>query len=354
MLLNAANTSFIILSSILVLFMTPGLAFFYGGLVSKRNVVNTMLSVFVMTGVAIVLWVMVGYSLSFEGDIHGIVGTLDNFFMNGVKLGALTATKIPTGIYSIFEMMFAIITPALFVGAVVGRIKFNFLLVFLILWSILIYYPMVHLVWSAHGLLAGLGTLDFAGGTVVHINAGITAFVLSAFLGKRIKFGDKPHTHYNLPWVLLGATILWIGWYGFNAGSALAVNNIAAQATITTTMSTGTAMVTWMILDMIISGKPTLVGVCTGTLCGLVGITPACGFVTIAGSFWIGMFSTFARTSSLTTSKIESGLMTLWMPLAVTVSVGLSEVFSPACSLLKLLTPSSPTTVFSMAAASTS
>lgn len=294
MLLNAANTSFIILSSILVLFMTPGLAFFYGGLVSKRNVVNTMLSVFVMTGVAIVLWVMVGYSLSFEGDIHGIVGTLDNFFMNGVKLGALTATKIPTGIYSIFEMMFAIITPALFVGAVVGRIKFNFLLVFLILWSILIYYPMVHLVWSAHGLLAGLGTLDFAGGTVVHINAGITAFVLSAFLGKRIKFGDKPHTHYNLPWVLLGATILWIGWYGFNAGSALAVNNIAAQATITTTMSTGTAMVTWMILDMIISGKPTLVGVCTGTLCGLVGITPACGFVTIAGSFWIGMFSTFA------------------------------------------------------------
>ncbi len=292
--MNTANTSFMILASILVLFMTPGLAFFYGGLVSKRNVVNTMLSVFIMTGVAIVLWVMLGYSLSFEGDIHGIIGTLNNFFMNGVKLGALTATKIPVGIFSIFEMMFAIITPALFVGAVVGRIKFNFLLVFLILWSILIYYPMVHLVWSPNGLLAGLGTLDFAGGTVVHINAGITAFVLSAFLGKRIKFGDIPHTHYNLPWVLLGTAILWIGWYGFNAGSALGVDNIASQATITTTMSTGTAMVTWMILDMIISGKPTLVGVCTGTLCGLVGITPACGFVTIAGSFWIGMFSTFA------------------------------------------------------------
>lgn len=292
--MNAANTSFMILSSILVLFMTPGLAFFYGGLVSKRNVVNTMLSVFIMTGVAIVLWIVVGYSLSFSGNIGGVIGNVQNFFMNGVDLTALTATKIPTGIFSVFEMMFAIITPALFVGAVVGRIKFNFLLVFLILWSIIIYYPMVHLVWSPHGILYGLGVLDFAGGTVVHINAGVTAFVLSAFLGKRIKFGDRPHNHYNLPWVLLGATILWIGWYGFNAGSALGVDNIAAQATITTTMSTGTAMVTWMILDMVISGKPTLVGVCTGTLCGLVGITPACGFVTIAGSFWIGMFSTFA------------------------------------------------------------
>ncbi|GHP14102.1 ammonium transporter [Lentilactobacillus fungorum] len=292
--MNAANTSFMILSSILVLFMTPGLAFFYGGLVSKRNVVNTMLSVFIMTGVAIVLWIVIGYSLSFSGNIGGVIGNVQNFFMNGVDLTALTATKIPTGIFSVFEMMFAIITPALFVGAVVGRIKFNFLLVFLILWSIIIYYPMVHLVWSPHGILYGLGVLDFAGGTVVHINAGVTAFVLSAFLGKRIKFGDRPHNHYNLPWVLLGATILWIGWYGFNAGSALGVDNIAAQATITTTMSTGTAMVTWMILDMVISGKPTLVGVCTGTLCGLVGITPACGFVTIAGSFWIGMFSTFA------------------------------------------------------------
>jgi Amt family ammonium transporter len=253
-----------------------------------------MLSVFIMTGVAIVLWIVVGYSLSFSGNIGGVIGNVQNFFMNGVDLTALTATKIPTGIFSVFEMMFAIITPALFVGAVVGRIKFNFLLVFLILWSIIIYYPMVHLVWSPHGILYGLGVLDFAGGTVVHINAGVTAFVLSAFLGKRIKFGDRPHNHYNLPWVLLGATILWIGWYGFNAGSALGVDNIAAQATITTTMSTGTAMVTWMILDMVISGKPTLVGVCTGTLCGLVGITPACGFVTIAGSFWIGMFSTFA------------------------------------------------------------
>lgn len=294
MLMNLANVSFMVLSSILVLFMTPGLAFFYGGLVSKRNVVNTMLSVYVMTGVAIMLWIIVGYSLSFEGDFGGVIGNVSHFFMNGVDLNKLTSTKIPTGLYAIFQMMFAIITPALFVGAVVGRIRFKFLLVFLVCWSVLVYYPMVHLVWSANGLLARLGTVDFAGGTVVHINAGITAFVLSIFLGKRIHYGDKPHTHYNLPWVLLGTAILWIGWYGFNAGSALGVSSVAVQATITTTVATATAMVAWMILDMFIQGKPTLVGVCTGTLCGLVGITPAAGFVTINGAFWIGLAGTGA------------------------------------------------------------
>lgn len=290
--MNLANVAFMILSSILVLFMTPGLAFFYGGLVSKRNVVNTMLSVFIMTGVAIILWILIGYSLSFVGDHGGVFGSWAHPFMRGLDLNTLTSTHIPTSLYSLFQMMFAIITPALFVGAVVGRIRFKFLLSFLVVWSIFIYYPMVHMVWSPSGILAKLGTLDFAGGTVVHINAGVTAFVLSAFLGKRIKFGDIPHTHYNLPWVLLGATILWIGWYGFNAGSALGVNNVAVQATITTTVATATAMVAWMFLDIFVKGKPTLVGVCTGTLCGLVGITPGAGFVTIAGSFWIGLIAT--------------------------------------------------------------
>ncbi|MCH5461435.1 ammonium transporter [Lactobacillus sp. LC28-10] len=290
--MNLANVAFMILSSILVLFMTPGLAFFYGGLVSKRNVVNTMLSVFIMTGVAIILWILIGYSLSFVGDHGGLFGSWAHPFMRGLNLNTLTSTHIPTSLYSLFQMMFAIITPALFVGAVVGRIRFKFLLSFLVVWSIFIYYPMVHMVWSPSGILAKLGTLDFAGGTVVHINAGVTAFVLSAFLGKRIKFGDIPHTHYNLPWVLLGATILWIGWYGFNAGSALGVNNVAVQATITTTVATATAMVAWMFLDIFVKGKPTLVGVCTGTLCGLVGITPGAGFVTIAGSFWIGLIAT--------------------------------------------------------------
>ncbi|TPR24509.1 ammonium transporter [Apilactobacillus micheneri] len=291
--MDLASTSFVFLSSILVLFMTPGLAFFYGGLVSKKNVVNTMLSVFIITGLAILLWIILGYSLSFSGNIGGFIGNLSNPLMHGIDLKTLMPNKIPTSVYAIFEMMFAVITPALFVGSVVGRIHFKFLLVFIILWSIVLYYPMVHMVWSPNGILAKLGTLDFAGGTVVHINAGITALILSIFLGKRMK-GNRHAHHYNLPWVLLGTTILWIGWYGFNAGSALAVNNVAMQATMTTTVATATSMLVWMLLDMYFVGKPQLDGVCTGTLCGLVGITPAAGFVTITGSFVIGIVATFA------------------------------------------------------------
>ena len=289
--MDLASTAFVFLSSILVLFMTPGLAFFYGGLVSKKNVVNTIMSVFIMTGVAVVLWVAIGYSLAFSGDTNVFIGNLSHWFMQGVDLTKLTATKIPTSIYAIFEMMFAVITPALFVGAVVGRIHFKFLLWFIILWSIIVYYPMVHMVWTPQGILAQLGTLDFAGGTVVHINAGITALVLSIFLGRRLNYG-KITKHYNLSWVLLGTAILWIGWYGFNAGSALSVNSVAMQATMTSTVSAATAMMVWMLLDMHFVGKPQLGGICTGTLCGLVGITPAAGYVTIVGSIVIGIVAT--------------------------------------------------------------
>lgn len=289
--MDLASTGFVFISSILVLFMTPGLAFFYGGLVSKKNVVNTTMSVFIMTGLAVILWVVIGYSLSFSGNIGGFIGDLTHPFMHGIDLNSLTATKIPVSIYSIFEMMFAVITPALFVGAIVGRIRFKFLLWFVILWSIIIYYPMVHMVWSPNGILEQLGTLDFAGGTVVHINAGVTALVLSIYLGKRLDFG-KTTKHYNLSWVLLGTAILWIGWYGFNAGSALGVNNVAMQATMTSTVAAATSMMVWMLLDMHFVGKPQLGGICTGTLCGLVGITPAAGFVTITGAFVIGIVAT--------------------------------------------------------------
>lgn len=305
--MSAANSTFLVLSSILVLFMTPGLAFFYGGLVSKRNVVNTMLSVFMICGLAILLWVLVGYSLSFSGNLGGIVGNLKAVWLHGVNLAALTPTKIPTGLYLIFQMMFAIITPALFVGAVVGRIRFKFLLSFIVFWSLLIYYPMVHMVWDS-GILAKLGVIDFAGGTVVHINAGITALVLSAFLGPRYNYGKGETQHYNILWVLLGTAILWIGWYGFNAGSALAMNGVAIQAFLTTTIATATSMMTWMVIDMITKGKPTLVGVCTGTLCGLVGITPACGYVTAAGAFWIGLIATMTSYAFITLLKPRLGI----------------------------------------------
>ncbi|WP_125981246.1 ammonium transporter [Loigolactobacillus iwatensis] len=305
--MNTANTTFVIIASILVLFMTPGLAFFYGGLVSKRNVVNTMLSVFFIIGIAILLWISVGYELSFNGNIHGFIGIVHHFFLANLNLKQLTATGIPRGLYLFFQMMFAVITPALFVGAIVGRIRFKFLFWFIVLWSFAIYYPMVHMVWSPHGLLANLGIIDFAGGTVVHITAGITAFVLSAFLGHRFNYGQTTK-HYNLPWVLLGTSILWVGWYGFNAGSALAINNIAIQAALTSTVAAATSMVAWLFLDTHFVGKPTLVGVCTGTLCGLVGITPAAGYVTIGGAFWIGLLATAASYSFITYLKPRIGV----------------------------------------------
>ncbi len=287
--MNVANTAFVLLASVLVWFMTPGLAFFYGGLVSKRNVVNTMLSVFYITGIAILLWALFGYEMAFGPDIGGVIGKIQGLFLNGANLSGLRPDKLSNGAFVLFQMMFAIITPALFIGAVVGRIRFSFLTWFIVLWSILIYYPLVHLVWSADGLMAGWGVLDFAGGTVIHINAGITALVLSGFLGARHAKQSQPS---NRPWVLLGTAILWIGWYGFNAGSALAANGTAINAALTTSVAAAASLVMWMFLDVAKHGKPTLIGVCTGALCGLVGVTPACGYVTIFGSFVIGIAAT--------------------------------------------------------------
>lgn len=285
--MNAVNTTFLILATILVFSMTPGLAFFYGGLVSKNNVVNTMLSVFVLCGLSVVLFIAVGYELSFGADIGGVIGHVSHFFLSGFDLNAVKDPQmgLTHAIFLAFEMMFAIITPALFVGSIVGRMHFNFLMIFVIFWSLFVYYPMVHMVWTPNGLLASLGVLDFAGGTVVHINAGVTALLLSLFLGPRLKKNDE---HYNLSWVLLGTAILWIGWYGFNAGSAFWVDNVALNAFLTTTVATAVAMLTWLLLEVFLKGRPTLVGVCTGALCGLVGITPGTGYVTNTGAFFIG------------------------------------------------------------------
>ena len=301
-MLNGANTVFLIVSSILVFCMTPGLAFFYGGLVSRKNVVNTMLSVFIICGVAVLLFCFVGYELCFNGDIGGIIGQVKHLFLSGVDIGSIVNKDagINLGTYLIFEMMFALITPALFVGAIVGRMRFNFLLVFIICWTFVIYYPLVHMVWSPSGLMFKAGVLDFAGGTVVHINAGITALILSICLGPRLK---RETEHYDLPWVLLGTAILWIGWYGFNAGSALAADKIALQAFITTTVATGSAMMAWMLIEMKVDGKPTLVGVCTGALCGLVGITPGAGYVTVVGAFFIGIICTCTSFAFITHIK---------------------------------------------------
>ncbi|MGV0011966.1 ammonium transporter [Limosilactobacillus fermentum] len=284
--MNAANVLFVMVSSILVFFMTPGLALFYGGLSEKKNVVNTFMSVYFICGVAVIMWIIVGYSLSFSGNVWGLFGNLHWAMFHHVNIFALTATKIPTGLYSMFQMMFAIITPALFIGAVVGRARPWFIVAFVIFWSLLVYYPLVHMVWGG-GILGKLGTLDFAGGTVVHINAGVTALVLSWMVGPRLqRHNDQPA---NLGLVLIGTSILWLGWYGFNAGSALAIDNVAVQAMLTTTVATAVAMVAWQLLEVSFTGKVSLVGTCTGTVCGLVAITPAAGYVTISGAVMIGL-----------------------------------------------------------------
>ncbi|MBW1604911.1 ammonium transporter [Lactobacillus sp. Sy-1] len=290
--MSLGSTVFVLISAILVLLMTPGLAFFYGGLVSKKNVVNTMFLVFIMTGMVALMWVIFGYGFSFVGN-GAFIGDFKHFFLSGLDLNSLQPTKIPTGVYMLFQMMFAVITPGLFIGAIVGRTKMKFILLFIFVWSIVVYYPMVHMVWSPTGFLAKMGTLDFAGGTVIHINAGVTAFVLAKLIGKRLNYGKKIQA-YSVPLVLIGTTLLWIGWYGFNAGSALAMNDVAMQAAVTTTVATGASMMTWFFMDVIFNKQASLMGVCTGTLCGLVGITPATGFVTVAGAFWIGIIATIA------------------------------------------------------------
>lgn len=298
--MNAANVLFVMVSSILVFFMTPGLALFYGGLSEKKNVINTFMSVYFICGVAVIMWIIVGYSLSFSGNVWGLFGNLHWAMFHHVNIFALTATKIPTGLYSMFQMMFAIITPALFIGAVVGRARPWFIVAFVIFWSLLVYYPLVHMVWGG-GILGKLGTLDFAGGTVVHINAGVTALVLSWMVGPRLqRHNDQPA---NLGLVLIGTSILWLGWYGFNAGSALAIDNVAVQAMLTTTVATAVAMVAWQLLEVSFTGKVSLVGTCTGTVCGLVAITPAAGYVTISGAVMIGLGASICSYLFITYAK---------------------------------------------------
>ncbi len=287
--ISAGDTAWVLASCALVMFMTVGLAFFYGGLVRPKNALNTMMMSMVALGVISVQWVLFGYSIAFGHGtpFWGGLGWL-GFHGVGADADPAYAATIPLQAHAMFQLMFAIITPALISGAIVERMRFPAYVVFLVLWATFVYDPLAHWVWGAGGWLQKLGALDFAGGTVVHISSGVSALVAARMLGPRRDFKRVPIVPHNVPLVLLGAGILWFGWFGFNAGSALAANGLAAQAFTATNTAAAMAMVTWTCLDWIRNGKATAVGAATGLVVGLVAITPASGYVTPLASIVIG------------------------------------------------------------------
>lgn len=287
--MNAGDTAFILLCAAFVFIMTPGLAFFYGGMVRRKNVGNTMMQCVFIMGVSVIMWVLVGYALSFGGNHAGIIGGAKWFGFNGVgmKPGPYAST-IPNLAFAAFQMMFAMITPALITGSLVGRVKFKALFLFIALWSVVVYYPMAHMVWGEGGFLAEIGSVDFAGGNVVHISSGVSALVFALILGRRRGYENTAYRVHNIPFVALGAFILWFGWFGFNAGSALGANGLAAHAFMTTALASASAMLSWIFIDVMKDGKPTLVGASTGLVVGLVAITPGAGFVPIWSAIIIG------------------------------------------------------------------
>ena len=288
-MIDTGDTGFMMICSALVLLMTPGLAFFYGGMVRRKNVVNTMMTSIFVIGIATVMWVLFGYSLAFGTDHLGIIGDLSHLGFVGLtgKVGKYAST-IPDLGFAMFQMMFAIITPALITGAVAGRMKFKALFLFIIFWSTLVYYPMAHMVWGIGGFLAKIGSVDFAGGNVVHISSGVSALVLCLALGKRKDYGKANYRIHNIPFVVLGASLLLFGWFGFNAGSALKADGLAIHAFATTAISAASGMLSWMLMDILMAEKPTLVGCVTGLVVGLVAITPGAGFVPVWASLIIG------------------------------------------------------------------
>jgi ammonium transporter, Amt family len=290
-MINNADTVWMIIATALVMVMTPALAFFYGGLVRKKNVLSILMQCFAILCIVSIQWVLFGYSLAFGPDKGGLIGGLEWIALNGVGLTPSESygSTIPHQLFMMFQMMFAVITPALIVGAFVERIKFSGFLLFSLLWSTLIYDPMCHWVWGKGGWLAGLGALDFAGGTVIHITAGVSALVMALYIGKRnnIDHHNTPHPH-SLPLAVLGAGFLWFGWFGFNAGSALSVGGVTVSAFLNTNTAAAAAGLTWMLLDWKFNEVPTVLGVITGAVGGLVGITPAAGFVTPIGAILRG------------------------------------------------------------------
>ena len=293
--LNSGNTAWIIMATVLVLLMTiPGIALFYGGLVRRKNMLSVIMQSLSIVAVISIIWVVFGYSLAFGSGFDGNlfrygIGGFDKLMLKGISLDTITTGGIPELLFVMFQCMFAVITPALILGAFAERVKFSGFLMFTILWSVFVYMPMAHWVWGG-GFLMEMGAIDFAGGTVVHINAGVSALVMALLVGRRNDYRPgKPITPHNIPFVFIGTALLWLGWFGFNAGSGLAADGLAANAFLVTHIATCVAAVSWMTVDWIVNRKPTTVGACTGAVAGLVAITPAAGTADIPGAICIGL-----------------------------------------------------------------
>ncbi len=290
--IDKGDTAWMLTSSALVLMMTiPGLFLFYGGLVRRKNVLGTIMHSFIIVAVITIQWALWGYTLAFGPDVGGIVGNLTWFGLNGVgaEPNADYAATIPHSAFMIYQMMFAIITPALITGAFAERVKFSSFLVFIVLWATFIYDPLAHWVWGVKGWMREMGALDFAGGTVVHISSGASALVAAMMFGRRIGYGQEAMPPHNLPFSVIGAGLLWVGWFGFNAGSALAADGLATSAFVATHIATAAAALAWMAMDWIFRGKPTVLGAASGAVAGLVAITPGSGFVGPMSAIWIGI-----------------------------------------------------------------
>ncbi|MFC4651581.1 ammonium transporter [Lactococcus nasutitermitis] len=290
--MNTGSIAFIMICSALVLLMTPALALFYGGLGRRKNVLNTMMMSLAPMALASLLWVIIGFTLSFSGS-GAFLGNLSHIFMNGVSMAKNTmfpTNQIPDGLFSGFQMMFSIIAVALLTGSVAGRMRFTSMMIFMVFWLLLVYYPLAHLVWGG-GFLAKLGAIDFAGGIVIHISSGISGLILAIVLGKRRDYERLEYRPHNIPFVVLGTGLLWFGWFGFNAGSALAANGVAITAFMTTNTAAATAMLSWMFVEKKITGKFSVLGACTGAIVGLATITPAAGFVPLWGAMLIGLIA---------------------------------------------------------------
>lgn len=291
-MINSGDVGFILICTMLVFFMTPGLGLFYAGMVRRKNVLNTLMSVVFCCGLATVMWFAFGYSLSFGPDMggFGIVGDLSNVFFNDVSAteAGPYADNIPGALFAIFQLVFCMVTPAIVVGSLSGRMKFSALFIFVAFWLMLVYYPMAHMVWGQGGLIASLGAVDFAGGYVIEITSGISGLVACIILGSRKGYGIKSYHPHNIPLFVLGGGILWVGWFAFNGGSALGANGLAVHAVVTTMIASSTAMLSWMVVEAILYKKVTVMGAITGSIVGLVSITPGAGFVPFWAALIIG------------------------------------------------------------------